>query len=277
MSYIGRKLRERRLLFQGLNSGLIVPIDHGLTMGPIKGINNFNDIERWINNENVSAIIVHKGMLESLVVNNVIKGNAGVIVQLNGMLAISKTADTKELVTSIEAAIRLGADAVSIQVNFTNNNFAHNLDTIGKVVDEAHKYGLPVLTMLYDKVDCVDSTEKNERMLKLANAAVELGVDAIKIAIPENKSHINSLMLNGLIKVFFAGGDIIDDQEFIDNTELVMKAGATGLCAGRNIFQHSNPNLIINQLAKKIRTHSIECLVDRSINDLSHNYEKSYE
>jgi len=255
MSYIGRKLRIRRMLFKGVDAGLIIPIDHGLTMGPIKGISSINEISKWITNESISAIISHKGTLELLTSNNMLHSNTGAIVHLNGMSNLSNDPDTKQMVTDVESAVRLGADAVSIQVNFLNTNFNHNLDTIGRVVDEAHKYGLPVLTMLYDKVKVVDQKEKVERMQKLTCSAVELGVDALKISFPDNLSQIEDSIshLRGSIKIFFAGGDMLDENQLISMTATAMRSGITGLCAGRNVFQNPDPVAIINRLGEVIK------------------------
>ena len=255
MGYIGRKVREKRILLKGTDVGLIVPIDHGLTVGPIKGISNLSEINRWINNENVSAIIAHKGTVELLAEKNMLQSHTGVVVHLNGMSILSDDPDTKQMVTDIESAVRLGADAVSIQLNFLNTNFSHNLDTIGKVVDDAHQYGLPVLTMLYDKVPVSDSLEKIERMQKLTCAAVELGVDALKISFPENMSHLDDWVshLRGVVKIFFAGGDVINEAELLTMTAAAMRGGVSGLCAGRNIFQHPDPAVLINQLGEIIK------------------------
>jgi len=268
MSYIGRKIRERRILLSGTDVGLIVPIDHGLSVGPIKGISTLNEINHWINNKNISAIIAHKGTVELLTSNKILRSDAGVIVHLNGMSVLSDDPDTKQMVTDVESAVRLGADAVSLQVNFINTNFNHNFDMIGKVVDDAHKYGLPVLTMIYDNVSVDGKLEKFERMKKLTCAAVALGVDALKLSLPDHHERVGewNAHLAGTAKVFFAGGTLMDENQLLTATAAVMRSGASGLCAGRNIFQHPEPTKLINKLADVIRDKG------RNINLVSDDY-----
>jgi len=256
MSYIGRKIRENRILFEGTDVGLIVPIDHGLTVGPLRGISSLSEINKWISNKNISAIIAHKGTVELLASNNILPSNTGLIIQLNGMLILSDDPDTKQMVTNVEAALKLGADAVSIQLNFLNTNFSHNIETIGRVVDDAHKYGLPVLAMLYDKVSVPENSEKIERMQKITRAAAELGVDFVKISFPENILQLNDLIshLKGMVKVFFAGGEVMNEMQLMTMTATAMRVGIAGLCAGRNVFQHPDPKGFINKLGKIILT-----------------------
>jgi fructose-bisphosphate aldolase, class I len=178
MGYIGRKLRERRILFAGSQHGLIVPVDHGLTLGPIAGMQDTGDFEGWISSTNLSAVLAHKGLIERLVLRDMLHPATGVIVHLNGMPGIAPDADTKVMVANVEAALRLGADAVSIQVNFSAENFKHNLSIMGTATDAAHAAGLPLLTMLYDKVKTQSPHEKSKRLNHLVRVVAELGSDA---------------------------------------------------------------------------------------------------
>ena len=85
MSYIGRLARSRRMVFPETGRGVIIPIDHGLTAGPIKGIETLDDIAPWIGSSFISAVIAHKGMMEKLIQAEVMKPECGIIVHLNGM------------------------------------------------------------------------------------------------------------------------------------------------------------------------------------------------
>ncbi|TDB59763.1 class I fructose-bisphosphate aldolase [Photorhabdus khanii] len=259
MGYIGRKLRESRLLFPHSNKGLIVPIDHGLTMGPILGLQNIDAVEPWINNNYVSAILAHKGVLEKLILRGALRPSIGVILHINGMPTISASPDTKILVASIEAALQLGADAVSIQINFTGKNFEHNLSILGMVTDIAHEAGLPVLTMLYDKVIAESSEIKMERLHHLIRIVTELGSDAIKIGFPDSETSIIEIVsLHGSdIKIFFAGGEKTADNILINNTKIAISAGASGLCVGRNVFQNLNPQSLLKNLYECINAELI--------------------
>lgn len=265
MGYIGRKLRQRRMFFSNSSVGMIVPIDHGLTVGPIAGLHSMGEIGRWVGDDSISAIVVHKGILERLVAQNMLHSSTGVILHLNGMSGMSKEADTKYMVSNVDAALRLGADAVSVQVNFTADNFGHNISLLGAVTDATHAAGLPLLTMLYDKMATVSRNEKLDRMHRLIRLATELGTDSVKIGFPESIDSLQELIAphRDNVHIFFAGGEKMEESCLMDWTREAMQKGASGLCAGRNVFQHAEPQSILRQLSDCMRQDGVQRFVPR--------------
>ena len=255
MGYVGRKLRERRILFPDSQRGLIVPVDHGLTLGPIAGMEATDAFDGWIGSPHISAVLGHKGLIERLIVRERLHPSTGVIVHLNGMASLSRDADTKVMVSDIETALRLGADAVSMQVNFTEENFAHNFAMLGAVTDAAHAAGLPLLTMLYDKVKAPTQTERAARLNHLVRVVAELGSDAVKLAYPESLSEVGGLVRrHGRdIRIFFAGGEKASEEGLVAMTRAVVEQGASGLCIGRNVFQHARPPALLKRLADCVK------------------------
>jgi len=242
------RFRYRRSARGQASYGLIVPIDHGLTIGPVEGIQNVSQISTWIGDPAITGVIAHKGMIERLAARELL-GGMGVMMHLNGMSTLGPTPDRKERLTAIETALRLGADGVSLQVNFDGANDAHNLRELGRVVDEAGVYGLPVLTMLYDKAAAEDG-KRLERMRHLLRICLELGADAVKIAPPKRLSEIPEL-LEGIaddLPIFFAGGSVMGDLDLLRLAELAIAHRAAGLCVGRNVFQREAPEDILHRL-----------------------------
>lgn len=255
MSYISRVLRERRLLFPASRRGLIVPIDHGLTLGPIAGMTQTADFEKWIGSDHISAIIAHKGLIERLILRDMLHPATGIILHLNGMASIAPEPDTKIPVASVDAALELGADAVSLQVNFTEDNFQHNVAQLGAMTDAAHAAGLPILSMLYDKVRGLTAQERQRRLSHLVRVVAELGSDAVKLALPETSVECTELVETHCrdIRIFFAGGERTEDERLLAMTRAMLASGAAGLCVGRNVFQHPRPLDLLRRLADCIR------------------------
>ena len=102
------KTRRLRRIMQQDNHTVIVPMDHGVTVGPIQGITNLQQITDQLVKGKADAILVHKGIAKRIDV-----GNAGLIVMLSGMSNLSPNVNGKVQVCSVQEAIRLGADAVS--------------------------------------------------------------------------------------------------------------------------------------------------------------------
>src|SRR2546425_3578947 len=256
----GKKLRLARFRATpapGTRGAVIVPIDHGLTMGPLDGIGSTAEIGRWITSPVIDGVIAHKGIVERLAARGLLS-RAGVMVHLNGMSSLGSAPNTKERLTDMETAVRLGADAVSLQVNFDGSNDAHNLSALGRAVDEAGRFGLPVLAMVYDKVPCADRSSEVARARHLMRIAVEVGVDALKIGTPAELSLIAAL-LDGFVEdvpVFLAGGSLTEPPILFALARAVMRAGGAGLCVGRNVFQHPNPHALLAELASVLEAEA---------------------
>lgn len=250
----GKKVRLARFVCPGRPS-IIVPIDHGLTMGPLQGIGSTNEVAGWIGTPVIDGIIAHKGMIERLGAQGLLN-RVGVMMHLNGMSLLSSNPDTKTRLTRIETAVRLGADAVSVQVNFDGSNDEGNLETLGAVVDDAAEFGLPVLAMVYDKVTSSSPRVELARARHLMRIAIELGIDAIKIGLPSDLSTLDELLagVSSDIPVFFAGGQVSDPAQLMPLARRLTGPGrAAGLCVGRNVFQQSNPQALLLQLADTLR------------------------
>jgi fructose-bisphosphate aldolase, class I len=244
----GKLLKLNRFRYRYSRHGLVIPIDHGLTLGPIAGIESVRSLKAWITHPAICGVVVHKGMAERLAESRMLDG-LGVMVHLNGMLSLSADADTKELLTSVERAVALGADGVSFQVNFNGKNDSHNLRLMGKLTDEAAKYSLPVLAMIYDKVPA-DDKQAIVRLRHLLRAAIEMGCDAVKIAPPETAGKLPEI-LSGIsedILVYVAGGTMASESQVYDLARETVRAGGTGLCVGRNVFGRKNFAEVLSQL-----------------------------
>jgi class I fructose-bisphosphate aldolase len=256
MGHTGKLLRLSRFRYRGSHCGLIVPIDHGLTVGPVSGLESVARIGSWIEHPGITGIIAHKGMIERLAGRDML-GKLGVMLHLNGMSTLARSPDSKEMLTDIEAALRLGVDGVSVQVNYDGSNDAHNMVLLGRVADQAHRYGIPVLTMLYDKVPSQDTETRIARLRHLMRIALELGSDSLKIAAPSSPREIPAI-LDGIaqdIPIFFAGGALCSDEQLLTLAVQAVHHGGSGLCTGRNVFQRDSADGLLTALSQILRGH----------------------
>jgi class I fructose-bisphosphate aldolase/fructose-bisphosphate aldolase/2-amino-3,7-dideoxy-D-threo-hept-6-ulosonate synthase len=182
----------------------------------------------------------------------------GVILQLNGMISSAAEPHRKEMLSSIDTALRLGADAVSVDLVFDGEHDSHNLKLLGTVADEADAYGLPLLAM----VKCLHADSLGNaaigRLRHVVRAMWELGTDAVKLQKPASLRDIPAL-LDGLahdIDVFFAGGPRSSDDEIARLLTHGLNAGAKGLCVGRNVFQNVHPEKFLTALNLRAIRHA---------------------
>lgn len=254
MNTIGKKIRWNRFINNMTGRGIILPIDHGFTRGPIQGIENVLSITSWLDHPAIKGVLAHKGVIQRLGAGEHLSAK-GVMIHLNGMISTSQDLAKKIQLTSVAAAVRYGADAVSIDLNFDGINDEQNVQLLGRVVDDADQWGLPVLVMISDKLPSDSETKHIGRLRHFIRSCMELGADAVKVSFQLSPKYLSSL-LNQVaedIPIFLAGGSLIDsDDALIENAKAAFESGASGLCIGRNIFQRSNPRLILDRLTELV-------------------------
>jgi fructose-bisphosphate aldolase, class I len=93
------------------------------------------------------GVILHKGMVMAHAGD--IRLDQSLIVHLSAGTRHGLPSYNKALVCSVQEALRLGADMVSMHINIGNDLEDRMLSDLGACVEEAHQLGLPLLAMIY--------------------------------------------------------------------------------------------------------------------------------
>ncbi len=239
------KTRRIKKIMQQDNRTIIVPMDHGVTIGPIQGIVNMQQTVNQLVKGGVDAVLVHKGIAKT-----VDTSATGLIVMLSGMSNLSPNVNGKVQVCSVQEAIRLGADAVSVHVNVGAQDEDKMLRNLGKVADECELFGMPLLAMMYPRGPKIQNEHAVEVVAHAARIGAELGADIIKTNFTGSIESFKQVTESCPVPVVIAGGPKCKSpQEVLQTTSDAMKAGAAGLSIGRNVFQCDNQALIVKALS----------------------------
>ena len=195
------KTRRLKQVFQKDNRTVIVPMDHGVTVGPIQGITNMQAITNQLIKGKVDAILVHKGIARRIDVDG-----AGLIVMLSGMSNLSPNVNAKVQVCSVQEALRIGADAVSVHVNVGAQDEDKMLSNLGKVAEECDAFGLPLLAMMYPRGPKIQNEHAVEVVAHAARIGAELGADIIKTNYTGNIDTFKTVTESCPAPVVIAGG-----------------------------------------------------------------------
>ena len=227
------------------NRTVIVPMDHGVTVGPIPGLVNMQQIINQLLKGGANAVLVHKGIAKHVEANN-----TGLIVMLSGMSNLSPNLNAKVQVCSVQEAIRLGADAVSVHVNVGAQDEDKMLSNLGKVAEECDLYGMPLLAMMYPRGPKIQNEHAPDVVAHAARIGAELGADIIKANFTGNIDTFKGVIESCPVPVVIAGGPKCKtSEEILQTTKDALTAGAAGLSFGRNVFQHEHPTLIVKALS----------------------------
>jgi len=240
----GKKRRLKRIL-QKDNCTVMVPMDHGVSMGPIKGITKMQNIIDQLLKGGVDAVVLNKGIAKRVNIDN-----AGLIVHLSAISNLTPNANNKVQVCTVQEAIRIGADAVSVHINVGGQDEDKMLAKLGRVADECDIYGMPLLAMMYPRGPKIQSEHAVDMVAHAARLGAELGADLIKTNYTGDTESFKTVVEGCPVPVIIAGGPKCKtEQEILQTAYESIKAGGAGLSIGRNVFQHENPTLMVKALS----------------------------
>ncbi|TYT73876.1 2-amino-3,7-dideoxy-D-threo-hept-6-ulosonate synthase [Desulfobotulus mexicanus] len=244
---LGKQVRLERIFDRNTKKTIIVPMDHGVTVGPIPGMIDLRGAVDKVAEGGANAVLMHKGLPR-----RTHRGHGrdiGLILHLSASTSLSPFSNTKTLVATVEDGLRLGADAVSVHVNVGDENERAMLRDFGEVSTRANEWGMPVLAMVYARGPRIADENHVDVVKHCARLGEELGADVVKVAYTGSPETFRQVVDGCCIPVVIAGGPKMEnDAQILQMAFDAMQAGAAGLSLGRNVFQHENPTALLRAL-----------------------------
>jgi len=237
---LGKAIRLERLINRDTGKTVVVPMDHGVTLGPVPGITNMRDMVDAMAEGGANAVLGHMGL--PLHGHRRHGKDVGLILHLSGSTVWSPDPNAKVLVNTVENAVKNGADGISVQVNIGAQNEADMLRDLGDVSVKCMEWGMPLLAMMYTRGKKFKSESSVEGISHAARIAAELGADIVKVNYTGTVAGFRKVVEGCPIPVLIAGGEKArNDRLILDAVRGALAAGGAGVCIGRNAWQHKNP------------------------------------
>ena len=241
----GKEIRLRRLFPDPKRRLFSVPLDHSVSMGPIDGLEKLAPLATELQAGGVDLLIVTKGAVRELA--PVLRPNVLLGVHVSASTSLGPTSNRKVIVGSAKEALALGADLLSVQVNFGVPEEPEMLQDLGVAVDSCRELGLPLLCMAYVKKPNGGSPEE---LRHAARAAADTGADIVKTSYPGSPEEFARLCTTTPVPVLIGGGVRLDDEAaFLDIVRASIAGGGGGICIGRNLFQRRPIGPLVRRLA----------------------------
>jgi fructose-bisphosphate aldolase/2-amino-3,7-dideoxy-D-threo-hept-6-ulosonate synthase len=174
----------------------------------------------------------------------------GLVVHLSASTVLSSAPTSKVLSSTVEHAVALGADAVSVQVSFGDPHEDQMIADAGRVIDAATSLGIPVLLMAYAPADPGGSCSGFVEAAHAARAAAEIGASLVQTNYVGDLQGLRAVVSGCPAPVVVTGGPRSSPEaEFLDGLRESMRAGAVGVAVGRRIFQALDPPAIARRIA----------------------------
>ncbi len=227
----GMKNRLNKIFNPDTGKTVMLAVDHGYFQGPTTGLRNFKQtVDPLL--EHADCLFVTRGMLRNCVDP---KTRTSICLRVSGGPSILGELSNEDITTSIEEAIRLNASGVGMSIFVGAPNEDRTIANLGRLVNEAERYGVPVLAITAVGRDMA----RDARYLGLAcRIAAELGAHFVKTYYCED---FYKVVEGCPVPIVIAGGKKIPEMDALKMTENAIKEGALGVDMGRNIFQSDKP------------------------------------
>jgi class I fructose-bisphosphate aldolase len=247
----GKEIRLSRLMHPRSGRVFIIPMDHGVSTWPLDGLEDMEAAIGRVAVTGVTGVLIHKGQVRRAVAPLAAHRHLGLVVQLSGATCLGPDENDKRRIGSVEHALSLGADAVSVQVNMGTAGEPGMLEELGRISEACHAWGVPLLAMVYVRGA---AAEKGwAPVAHAARIAAELGADLVKTSYTGSIDTFQRVVEGAGIPVIIGGGPRIDsDLRLLETLQDALRAGASGACIGRNVFQHDDPTAIVESAARVI-------------------------
>ncbi|NOX20374.1 MAG: 3-hydroxy-5-phosphonooxypentane-2,4-dione thiolase [Nitrospirae bacterium] len=227
----GMRNRLNKIFNPDTGKTVMLAVDHGYFQGPTTGLRNFKQtVDPLL--PHADCLFVTRGMLRNCVDP---KTKTSICLRVSGGPSILGELSNEDITTSIEEAIRLNASGIGMSIFVGAPNEDRTIANLGRLVNEAERYGIPVLAITAVGRDMA----RDARYLGLAcRIAAELGAHFVKTYYCED---FYKVVEGCPVPIVIAGGKKIPEMDALKMTENAIKEGALGVDMGRNIFQSDKP------------------------------------
>ncbi|MGL5828660.1 MAG: 2-amino-3,7-dideoxy-D-threo-hept-6-ulosonate synthase, partial [Angustibacter sp.] len=200
-----RSIRLQRLHHHRAGSLMLAPVDHSISDGPIVNpIRSLDQLVADLVGGGIDGLIVHKGSLRHIRPERFL--HVSLVVHLTASTGLSLEPDAKYLVTGVEEAIRIGADAVSVHVNLGSVQEAQQIADLAQVAEQCDRWNLPLLAMMYPRGPRIMDPRDPKVVAHAVTVAADLGADLVKTVYPGSVAGMDFVASRCSIPIVVAGG-----------------------------------------------------------------------
>jgi class I fructose-bisphosphate aldolase len=177
--YLGKAIRLGRLFNDRSGRLLAITLDHAIARGVLPGLVDVESAVASVAAGQPDAITLQKGIAARVFSPDYAAGGISLIVKATSYSPFHPTFDTPT--ATVEEALRLGADAISVGMLVGEPNQAQQLTHLSSVAREAEALGLPLAAHIYPRGEGLKGDLKSAENVQYAvRAGAEVGVDVIK-------------------------------------------------------------------------------------------------
>lgn len=253
----GMQNRLSRIFNPKSGRTVMLPFDHGYTMGPTSGLERI-DLSIVPLIEYADSIMCTRGALRTSIPSSIDKP---VCLRFSGG-STSEQELNNETLLDIQEAVRLNVSALAITVNIGESYEAKAIENLIHTANLGYSYGIPIMATAQGKPG------KDARQIAFsARVCAENGANIIKTFYP--KKDFEKVVNSCPVPIVIAGGKKMPEKDALTICYQAMLEGASGVDMGRNIFQSTNPIAMIRAIFAIVHDGLDDIQAFELFNDLS--------
>ena len=248
MAMLGKAVRMSRLVNPKSNKMMAITVDHAISRGiaPMTGLHSIQDTIDKIILGKPDAMTMTKGIAEHCMWQHA--GKVSILLKASNYSPVAPTKDT--IFGSVDEAIRMGADAISMGAMTLGDFQGEQFEAIGKFSEECMAKGMPLIGHVYPKGESVpvDQRASWENIAYCVRSACELGMDIVKTTYtgdPDSMAKALSCVPSSF-RVVIQGGDACKTlDDYLVMTREAMDCGVGGVTMGRFVWDYQDVTALV--------------------------------
>ena len=216
----GMKNRLARIFNQKSGKTVMLAVDHGYFQGPTTGLKRPRETISPLL-QYCDSLFVTRGVLRNCISPTT---NTPIFLRVSGGPSVLGELSNEDITTSMKEALRLNAVGVGMSIFVGEKNEDRTISNLGRLVNEAEEYGMPVLAITAVGKDMA----RDARYLGLAcRVAAEIGAHMVKTYYCAED--FDKVVEGCPVPIVIAGGKKIPEKEALEMSYNAIAKGAAGV------------------------------------------------
>lgn len=245
---LGKEVRMSRLVNPKSNKMMAITVDHATSRGiaPLTGLHHVQDTIDKIILGRPDAMTLTKGIAEHCMWNHA--GEVAMLMKISNYSPVAPTKDT--IFGTVDEAIRMGADAVSMGCMTLGDFQGEQFEAIGRVSEECMRKGMPLIGHVYPKGESVKPEDRTawENIAYCVRSTCELGMDIIKTTYTGDPDSMAKVVATvpSTFRIVIQGGDACKTlDDYLQMTREAMDCGVGGVTMGRFVWDYKDVTALV--------------------------------
>jgi class I fructose-bisphosphate aldolase len=240
-------MRRLSHIFKSDEKTVVVAMDHGMGLSVNPALDNTGDVLRAIVRGGADAVLTSYGIARRY--HKELEG-VGLILRMDGGGSmLGKGSENNRMLFSVEDALRLGADSV-VCMGFPGAPYEYDsINNLARLAADAHAWAMPVMAEVLPGGFAPEPPNTAENVRLAVRYGCEAGADIIKTTYAGTEEEFKAVVAASFRPVVVLGGEKVKDlRSLFECLESAMRAGASGVAIGRNVWKHPEPEKVVRAL-----------------------------